>query len=89
MDHEIRYKDEIIRRSYRDSLSEKGCKDRISWKTQEEIGLMLKDKEGQMGENEYACYRDDVFLAASAAEENGFVDGFKYAFFLFSECIHG
>lgn len=88
MDHEIGYKDEIIRRLYRDSLYEKGCKDKISWKTQDEIELMLKDKEGQMGEDEYAFYRGDVFLAASAAEENGFVDGFKYAFRLFSECIH-
>lgn len=80
--------DEIIRRLYRDSLSEKGCKDKISWKTQEEIESILEDKQGQMGEEEYACYRDDIFLAASAAEENGFVDGFKYAFRLFSECIH-
>lgn len=80
--------DEIIRRLYRDSLSEKGCKDKISWKTQEEIELILEDKQGKMGEEEYACYRDDIFLSASAAEENGFVDGFKYAFRLFSECIH-
>lgn len=80
--------DEIIRRLYRDSFSEKGCKDKISWKTQEEIELILEDKQRQMGEEEYACYRDDIFLAASAAEENGFVDGFKYAFRLFSECIH-
>lgn len=80
--------DEIIRRLYRDSFSEKGCKDKISWKTQEEIELILEDKQRQMGEEEYACYRDDIFLAVSAAEENGFVDGFKYAFRLFSECIH-
>ena len=88
MDYEKGYKDEIIRRLYRDALYEKGCKDKIGWKTQEEIGFMLKDKEGQMGEDEYACYKDDIFLAASAAEENGFVDGFKYAFRLFFECIH-
>lgn len=83
-----RDQDEVIRRLYRDSLSEKGCKDKISWKTQEEIGSILEDKQGQMGEEEYACCRDDIFLAASAAEENGFVDGFKYAFRLFSECIY-
>lgn len=88
MDRAKGYEDEIIRRLYRDSLSEKGCMDKIGWKTQEEIELMLKDKEGQMREEEYACYKDDIFLAVSAAEENGFVDGFKYAFRLFSECIH-
>lgn len=83
------YQDEVIRRLYRDSLSEKGCKDKMGWKTQEEIGLILEEKQGQMGEDEYVCYRDDILLAVSAAEENGFVDGFKYAFRLFSECIHG
>lgn len=81
------YMDKIISKLYRDSLLEEGCTDKISKKTQEEIQVLLKDKEGTMEEQEYECYRDEIFLAASAAEENGFVNGFKYAFRLFSECI--
>ena len=80
--------DEIIRKLHRDSLLEKGCKDKISQKTQDAICSLLKDKKGQMDGQEYGCYQEEIFLAASAAEENGFVDGFRYAFRLFSECIH-
>lgn len=79
--------DKIIRKLYRDSLLENGCTDKISKKTLEEIQALLADKEGTMGEQEYECYQDEIFLAASVAEENGFVNGFKYAFRLFSECI--
>lgn len=79
--------DDIIRKLHKDSLLEKSCKDKISWKTQEEIHSLLKDKKAQMDGRDYECYQEEVFLAASAAEENGFVDGFKYAFRMFSECM--
>lgn len=79
--------DEVIRKLHRDLLLEKGCQDKISRKTQEEIYSLLRDKKGQMDGQDYECYQEEIFLAASAAEENGFVSGFKYAFRLFSECI--
>lgn len=79
--------DKIISKLYRNSLLEEGYTDKISKKTQEEIRALLADKEGTMEEQEYERYKDEIFLAASAAEENGFVNGFKYAFRLFSECV--
>lgn len=79
--------EEIIRKLHKDSLLEKGRKDKMSQKTQEEISSLLRDKKEQLDERDYEDYQEDIFLAASAAEENGFVDGFKYAFRLFTECI--
>ena len=79
--------DKIIEKLYRNLLLEEGCTDKISKKTKEEIQNLLKDKKETMEEQEYECYLDEIFLAASAAEENGFVNGFKYAFRLFSECV--
>ncbi len=81
--------DDMIRRLHRDLLSERGCEDRMSQKTREEVCSLLEDGKGRMDEQDYGWYQEGVFLAASAAEENGFVDGFRYAFRLFSECIGG
>lgn len=81
--------DEMIRRLHRDLLSERGCEDRMSKKTREEVCALLSDSKGQVDGQDHGYHQEDVFLAVSAAEENGFVDGFKYAFRLFSECMHG
>lgn len=58
-------------------LKEKGCGDKISRKTLDEAAELGEHMED----------RDMILLAASAAEENGFVEGFKYAFHLFAECM--
>lgn len=79
--------DKIISKLYKDSLLEEEYTDKISKKTQEEIQDLLEDKKGILGEQEYERYKDEIFLAACAAEENGFVNGSKYAFRLFSECV--
>lgn len=79
--------EEIIRKLHKDSLLERGRKDKMSQKTQEEASSLLRDKKEQLDQQDYTDYQEDVFLIASAAEENGFVDGFKYAFRLFSECM--
>lgn len=81
--------DEMIRRLHRDMLSERGCAHRMSRKTREEVCALLKDSKAQMDGQDHGYHPEEVFLVASAAEENGFVDGFKYAFRLFSECMHG
>lgn len=81
--------DEMIRRLHRDLLSERGCEDKMSKKTREEVCALLSDSRGQIDGQDHGYHKEEVFLAASAAEENGFVDGFKYAFRLFSECMHG
>lgn len=78
--------DEMIRRLHRDLLSERGCEDKMDRNTREEVCSILMDSGD---EQDHGYHKEEVFLAASAAEENGFVDGFKYAFRLFSECMHG
>lgn len=65
------------------SLREESSNDKISRKTKEEIEKLLQEAEGGASPE---CRRDELFLAAAAAEENGFVMGFIYAFRLFSEC---
>ena len=73
----------IIRQLHKNILKEEAYDDRISRKTKEEIKEFLQDAE--TGEDAECC-RDELFLAAATAEENGFVMGFLYAFRLFSEC---
>lgn len=58
-----------------------------SRRIKEEILILLKEEEASLGRQEYERYRDKAFLVASAAEENGFERGFKYAFRLFVECF--
>lgn len=78
----------MIRRLYCDMMQEEGNKDRMSQGTIDEIKGLLENLKKSVENQEYMECRDTVFLAASAAEENGFVQGFKYAFQLFAECIY-
>lgn len=59
---------------------------KISKRTQEEINGLWKEwkQKDSRGQEEFL---DRVWLTACAAEENGFVMGFKYAFRLFAECM--
>ena len=79
--------DKIIRELYSNMLRETGSKDKISRKTKEEIKNLLSTEEKEMVQEEYEKYKDFAFYIACAAEENGFVSGFKYAFQLFAECM--
>lgn len=76
----------IIRKLYHDMLKEGTDTDKISGETKKEIEALLLDITDGKESQEYEKYRDEFLLAASAAEENGFVKGFKYAFRLFTEC---
>lgn len=73
----------IIRQFYQNSIREESANDKISHKTKAEIEKLLQESEGRASPE---CRRDELFLAAAAAEENGFLMGFIYAFRLFSEC---
>lgn len=75
----------IIRKLYHDMLKEES-NNKISGETKKEIEALLLDITDGRESQEYEKYRDEFLLAASAAEENGFVRGFKYAFRLFTEC---
>lgn len=68
-------------------LREQEGADKISRGTEEEIRNLLRGEEKEMGKEENDKCRDFAYYIASAAEENGFVMGFKYAFRLFAECM--
>lgn len=79
--------EQLIRSLYAKTIHDKSTIEKIDRDMQEEILSILKDEEKQLEDEKYEKLRDAAFLIASAAEENGFVKGFRYAFRLFSECI--
>ena len=79
--------DKIIRELYRNMLREQEGADKITRGTEEEIRNLLSGEEKGVGQEEYDKCRDFAFYIASAAEENGFIQGFRYAFRLFAECM--
>ena len=74
--------DKTIRDIYQKLMRDMIGEDEISREMKEEILSILNEKEE---ESECEQCKDQVFRAASAAEEAGFVRGFKYAFRLFLE----
>ena len=48
---------------------------------------VLKNVQGDFGEKESEKIRDMVLMACEMGEERGFTRGFRYAYFLFMECI--
>ena len=74
--------DQIIRQLYHCILHDDGETEKISRETREAVNQILKDNDDLANEK----LHDAFFLAASAAEENGFVEGFISAFQLFAEC---
>lgn len=74
--------DKTIRQLYHCILHDDGKTEKISSGTKEAVDQILKELDCQDNEK----LHDAFFLAASAAEENGFVKGFKMAFQLFAEC---
>lgn len=80
--------DKTIREIYCNLLQDESVRDVRNQDMKEEILDMLKEKEQLMEKENYEKYKDLVFRAASAAEETGFVKGFRYAFRLCAECIN-
>ncbi|MBC5746006.1 hypothetical protein FMM74_021270 [Lachnospiraceae bacterium MD308] len=78
----------MIRSLYLNLIQDMEVTDDISERLKKEILEILEDdeKETETGSQEYGQCRDKVFRIASAAEENGFVRGFRYAFHLIMEC---
>ena len=77
----------MIKEWYRQIVQDMEVTDVGSRRIKEEILILLKEAEETLERQEYEHYRDKAFLVASAAEENGFERGFKYAFRLFVECF--
>lgn len=79
--------EKLIRSLYAKMIRDRSTTEKIDQDMQTEVLDLLKDEEKQMNGEQYEKLRDTAFLIASAAEENGFVKGFRYAFRLFWECI--
>lgn len=60
--------------------------DVINEELKKEIIKILGEGEEKKNNPEYGQYKDKAFRIASAAEESGFVRGFRYAFRLIMEC---
>ncbi len=76
----------IIRQLYHDALKQDADTGKISMETKEDIKALLEGLKSETGGQEHMIHTDEILLAASAAEENGFVKGFLYAFRLLTEC---
>ena len=79
-------KKHMIRQFYQDALKQEAESGKISRETKAALEELLKEMEAE-DTGEIGRHRDELFLAACAAEENGFVKGFIYAFHLFTECV--
>lgn len=76
----------MIRNLYLNMIQDIEVTDDISERLKKEILKILEDDEKGIDSQEDGQCRDKAFRIASAAEENGFVRGFKYAFRLIMEC---
>lgn len=78
----------MIKKLYVNLVKERpqDCTDDLELK-KEILKVLENEGKNERGLN-YDEIRDIAFLVAEMAEENGFVKGFKYAFYLFAECIN-
>ncbi len=79
--------DEIIRGLYKTMINENNPGKKISQKTEQEILYALRE-ERTIKSKGGGELRDLVLFVSSGAEENGFVEGFRYAVRLYNECLN-
>lgn len=77
----------MIRELYKNMEKETSGTEKISPKIKAELAETLDQMKMQLDTTSYEQCRDGIFLAVAAAKEDSFVEGFKCAFRLFSECI--
>lgn len=77
----------MIRELYKNTAKDISRTKEISPEIKAELEETLDKMKKQLDEASYAQCQDGIFLAVLAAEEDGFVEGFRYAFRLFSECV--
>ena len=77
----------MIRELCRNMAKESIHAEKISPEIKAELEEPLDNMKKQLDKESYEQSKDGIFLAILAAKEDGFVEGFQYAFRLFSECI--
>ena len=61
--------------------------EKISPEIKAELEEILDKMKKHLDEEAFEQCKDGIYLAVLASKEDGFVEGFKYAFRLFSECV--
>lgn len=77
---------EKIKEIYQGFIQENRENDTVSKEIQEQINLLLKDEKQKMGWEEFEEHRDKIYLVSAISREGGFINGFKYAVMLMTEC---
>ena len=75
-----------IKSIYDSFIQETKGNDDASRRIQEKIQNVLREKKQELNWQEFEQYRDQIYEISSAAEEAGFINGFKYAVMLMAEC---
>ena len=68
-----------IKSIYDSFIQETKGNDDASRRIQEKIQNVLREKKQELNWQEFEQYRDQIYEISSAAEEAGFINGFKYA----------
>ena len=68
-----------IKSIYDSFIQETKGNDDASRRIQEKIQNVLREKKQELDWQEFEQYRDQIYEISSAAEEAGFINGFKYA----------
>ena len=77
----------MIRELYKNMGKESSRTEKISPEIKAELEETLDKMKKHLDEESFEQCKDGIHLSVLAAEEDGFVEGFKYAFRLFSECV--
>ena len=77
----------MIRELYKNTTKEFSKTEKINPKIKEELEETMDKMKKKLDEESFEQCKDGIYLAVLAAEEDGFVEGFKYALRLFSECV--
>ena len=75
-----------IQAIYDSYIQETKGNDEASRMVQEKMKKVLREKKQELGWKEFEQYRDQIYVISSVAEKAGFINGFKYAVKLMSEC---
>lgn len=75
-----------IKAIYNGFIQETKGNDDASVRVQEKVQEVLREKKQELDWQEFEQYRDQIYEVSSAAEEAGFINGFKYAVMLMAEC---
>lgn len=78
-----------IKAIYNSYIQETKGNDDAGMRVQNKIQEVLRKKKQELDWQEFEQYRDQIYEVSSVAEEEGFINGFRYAVNLMTECYTG